>query len=622
MGAAQSSAPPAGAPAGAPAPVMAPFDEVRVGGGGRRRAGGQERAAADPPSLPPPSARQPALAPAPARLYRFTGAAWQLYSASARPTFFDAAKEGGGGGESDDDGDDDRTGPRWHLDAGGVTTPVTDEYAADAGERRVTLAAPGGRGVWALKFGDGPAFRAFLDEYDARLFENTYGMADDDAGRKKVFGADSALAGVRGRESAASAAAWAADGDEAGPDDEPEPATPPRDGRVGAADAPRALLLGAGDASFLARDAHVDVLRNVAGGVRPTGASFALTPGRGRDALTPGRLLLMRGESRLAALTPDAASRLYDADAETGAVVAEWTFKKDGVDIPVDDIANEARGAQLDDRSTFLGLGANRLVRWDMRTAAGAVSDSPVVQWAGGKDYARGARFSCLASSGAGCVAVGSADGQLRLFSDKTLTRASTALPGLGAPVTAVDVTFDGRWVLATTDRYLMVVKAAYTPPTGGPEKSAFTSRAGAGAPAPRLLRLKAEDVASLAGAPLAKGRFTWVTDAGSPERWISPTCGPATVLWSLDAVKKASSDVTSHGGLTTVTDYHLIRKGDAVVDAAFVHARHGTPGGTPRRAAGGTPGSGRRRRPASAGDGMVIVTQSAIFSAAADDSE
>ena len=64
--------------------------------------------------------------------------------------------------------------------------------------------------------------------------------------------------------------------------------------------------------------------------------------------------------------------------------------------------------------------------------------------------------------AGDGYVVVGSADGQIRLYSERTLTRANTAIPGLGAPITAVDVTFDGKWVLATTATYLMVVLTTY----------------------------------------------------------------------------------------------------------------------------------------------------------------
>ena len=64
-------------------------------------------------------------------------------------------------------------------------------------------------------------------------------------------------------------------------------------------------------------------------------------------------------------------------------------------------------------------------------------------------------------------------------------------------------------------------------------ETNGFKSRMGARAPAPRLLRLKPEDALATRGAPLAKGKFTWVTEAGREERWIVATCGNYTVLWN-----------------------------------------------------------------------------------------
>ena len=48
------------------------------------------------------------------------------------------------------------------------------------------------------------------------------------------------------------------------------------------------------------------------------------------------------------------------------------------------------------------------------------------------------------------------------MYSEKSMTRANTAIPGLGAPITAVDVTYDGKWVLATTHKYLMVIKTVF----------------------------------------------------------------------------------------------------------------------------------------------------------------
>lgn len=133
-----------------------------------------------------------------------------------------------------------------------------------------------------------------------------------------------------------------------------------------------------------------------------------------------------------------------------------------------------------------------------MRDPSGVVQElgSPVLGYQGGKDYATKVNFNCMATSGEasslaivlhalfttcnasaftilgattighgagdGYIVVGSEDGQIRMYSDKSLTRANTAIPGLGAPITAVDVTYDGKWVLATTRNYLMVVKTTY----------------------------------------------------------------------------------------------------------------------------------------------------------------
>lgn len=59
-------------------------------------------------------------------------------------------------------------------------------------------------------------------------------------------------------------------------------------------------------------------------------------------------------------------------------------------------------------------------------------------------------------------MVVGSKDGQIRMYNEGTLTRAQTRLPSLGASITAVDVTFDSKWVLATTDSFLLVICTSF----------------------------------------------------------------------------------------------------------------------------------------------------------------
>ena len=63
-----------------------------------------------------------------------------------------------------------------------------------------------------------------------------------------------------------------------------------------------------------------------------------------------------------------------------------------------------------------------------------------------------------LQAAGNGYVVVGDADGVVRLF-DKINMRSKTNLASIGGRITSVDVTYDGNWVLATTDNYMMLIK-------------------------------------------------------------------------------------------------------------------------------------------------------------------
>lgn len=96
-----------------------------------------------------------------------------------------------------------------------------------------------------------------------------------------------------------------------------------------------------------------------------------------------------------------------------------------------------------------------------MRDPSGVVQDmtaTTVLDFVAGKDYSKGTNFTSIASAGDGSVAVGSADGRIRLYNDnQKLTRASTALTPIGVPITALDITHDGQWVVATTDGFLQV---------------------------------------------------------------------------------------------------------------------------------------------------------------------
>jgi WD40 repeat protein len=257
------------------------------------------------------------------------------------------------------------------------------------------------------------------------------------------------------------------------------------------------------------------------------GSSVRVTGGRGGAGsayLTLKKALLMRGETNMLLLSPGDAGALHSngvhhVDDETGKVVTEWRFEKDGADITMRDIANDSKGAELEPSgSTFLGLDDNRLCRWDMRDARGRVqtigssSESPVLHWLQGHQFSRGTNFQCFASTGDGSIVVGSVDGKIRLYSKSSMRMAKTAFPGLGSPIQHVDVTYDGKWILGTTDTYLILICTVFKD-KDGKEKTGFSGRMGNRIAAPRLLKLTPLD-SILAGTDnkFHGGQFSWVS--------------------------------------------------------------------------------------------------------------
>lgn len=267
---------------------------------------------------------------------------------------------------------------------------------------------------------------------------------------------------------------------------------------------------------------------------------------------------------------------IHQLDIETGKVVTEWKFQKDGTPVTMRDVTNNNKSSQLDaSESTFLGLDDNRLCRWDMRVRHGNVQDidSPVLNWEGGHQFSRGTNFQCFASTGDGCVVVGSADGKIRLYGKTSMRMAKTAFPGLGSPITHVDVTYDGKWILGTTDTYLILISTLFTD-KDGKVKTGFGGRMGNKIAAPRLLKLTPVH-SHLAGKKnkFHGGQFSWVTESGKQERHLVASVGNFTVIWNFKQVKNSNHECyKSQEGLKSCYCYKVVPKDESIVDSRFMH--------------------------------------------------
>ncbi|KAL2460244.1 Vacuolar import/degradation [Abeliophyllum distichum] len=460
---------------------------------------------------------------------------------SEKMTFYKFVKKIGNDDNADDDdeGLDSREG-FWVLKVGEkikarVSTDLQMKFFGD--QRRVDFVDGG---VWALKFLKDEEYRNFVTEFQDCLFENVYGLRPTEENKMKIYGKDF-MGWAKPEQSDDSMWENADYGEWKSPGKTPD-GLPERGNQdlleefeeAATGGGIQSLALGALDNSFLVSSSGVQVVKNFSHGIHGKGVHVKFDDGKlgstSGHSGTPKKALLMRGETNMMLMSPLKVGKpnstgLHQLDIETGKIVTEWKFEKDGTEITMKDITSDAKGSQLDpSESTFLGLDDNRLCQWDMREKKGMVqkiasAGSPVLHWTQGHQFSRGTNFHCFATTGDGSIVVGSLDGKIRLYSRTSMRQAKTAFPGLGSPITSVDVTYDGKWVLGTTDTYLILICTLFTD-KDGKTKTGFGGRMGNKIPAPRLLKLTPVD-AHMAGSDnkFHAGHFSWVTESGKARK-------------------------------------------------------------------------------------------------------
>ncbi|MCD7458748.1 Protein cypro4 [Datura stramonium] len=510
---------------------------------------------------------------------------------SDKVTAYSFVKLGSGDGSDDDENEETEENAWWVLKIGSKVRAKIDEnlqLKAFKEQKRVDFVA---NGVWAVKFFGEEEYKAFIDTYQNCLFENTYGFEANDENRVKVYGKD--FIGWAKPE-AADDSMWEDAGDSfvKSPAAEKTPLRVNHDLREEFEEAAKggaiqSLALGALDNSFLISDSGIQVVRNYTHGISGKGVCVNFDKERSAVAhSTPRKALLLRAETNMLLMSPVTDRKphsrgLHQFDIETGKVVTEWKFEKDGTDITMRDITNDSKGAQMDPSgSTFLGLDDNRLCRWDMRDRHGMVQNlvdesTPVLNWTQGHQFSRGTNFQCFATTGDGSIVVGSLDGKIRLYSSSSMRQAKTAFPGLGSPITHVDVTYDGKWILGTTDTYLILICTLFVDKNGS-TKTGFAGRMGNKISAPRLLKLNPLD-SHMAGAnKFRSAQFSWVTENGKQERHLVATVGKFSVIWNFQQVKDGSHDCYQNQvGLKSCYCYKIVPRDDSIVESRFMHDKY-----------------------------------------------
>lgn len=284
------------------------------------------------------------------------------------------------------------------------------------------------------------------------------------------------------------------------------------------------------DRSFVVRGSKIGVFSHTPDNRLKfsTNISKVMTPNG--KLMSPKKVMLHSEDRDLILQNNTDPNKLYRMDLEYGKVVDEWNVHDD---IPVVTFAPENKFAPMTSEQTFLGVSNNALYRIDPRLSGQKLVDSDMKQYASKND------FSALATTEKGYIAVASNKGDIRLF-DRLGIRAKSQLPALGDPISGMDVSADGRWILGTTKNYLLLVDAQQK---GGKNegKLGFEKPFAADSkPQPRRLALTPEHVAQFyheTGKPVSFTPAKFNTGEGTEETSIITATGPYIIEWNLKRV-------------------------------------------------------------------------------------
>lgn len=284
------------------------------------------------------------------------------------------------------------------------------------------------------------------------------------------------------------------------------------------------------DRSFVVRGNKIGVFKHTADNQLQfsTTISNLMTP-KGKK-FSPNKVMLHQQDQDMILQNLDNPNALYRMDLETGKVVDEWNVHDD---IPVKVFAPESKFAQMSGEQTFLGLSGNALYRIDPRLNGNKLVDDQL------KQYATKNAFSAAATTEKGHIAVASEKGDIRLF-DRLGINAKTLIPALGDPIIGMDVSADGRWVLATTRTYLLLIDALQKGGKNDGKLGFEKSFAKDDKPQPRRLALTPAHVAQFqheTKAPISFTTARFNTGLDDKETTIITATGPFIITWSMKKV-------------------------------------------------------------------------------------
>ena len=257
------------------------------------------------------------------------------------------------------------------------------------------------------------------------------------------------------------------------------------------------------------------------------------------------------GDTNILFLDKNNQNSLYQYDILKSKIVSEWNVDTGTNNSEIVNIAPDKKMAQMTESQMIYGLNSNNIFALDGRLN----KKNKVVDV---KSYKANPKMICIASSGFGGFATGSLDGQIRLY-DEVGKNAKNIFQGYGDAIKGIDITDDGRFILATCDWYLLLIS---TVPKGS-NQNAFMTRLNKNRPPMKTLKLKVLDITRYG---LENQRYTVakfnVSKKG--ETNIITSLGEYVIIWNFAKIKKGILD-----------DYKIQKVNQFVIDNQFKYDKN-----------------------------------------------
>ncbi|KAG5518664.1 hypothetical protein PMAC_002633 [Pneumocystis sp. 'macacae'] len=279
------------------------------------------------------------------------------------------------------------------------------------------------------------------------------------------------------------------------------------------------------DRSFVVRGDKIGVFRHVNDDQLEFVATINKVQTPKGKSFQPSKIMLHNEDSEIILQNPDQPHNLYQMDLEYGKVVDEWKISDD---ISILNFTPKTKFSQMTAEKTLIGISHNSLFRIDSRLPKDKIVMDEYKQYTTKND------FSVVATTEKGYIAVASNKGDIRLFD-------RVALPALGEPIIGIDVSADGRWILATCTTYLLLIDSTINEGKNQGKLGFEKSFGKDTKPKPKRLQLNPVHVAMMHG----KISFTpakFNTGKDIEEKTIVTSSGPYVISWELSRVIKGET--------------------------------------------------------------------------------